>query len=98
MAFANATPGHEFEFREWYATRHIRHALNIPALVSGQCFQRTEFQQPGALEAGFSLIAKYEQEGTAEAMLASMNSLPDSLFEFPMLDLTRFAESVYRPI
>src|SRR5205823_5245553 len=37
LAFANALPGRELEFREFYATRHIRHALNIPALVSGQC-------------------------------------------------------------
>src|SRR5262249_54489232 len=44
LAFANPVPGREAEFREWYATRHIRHALNIPALVSGQCFERTLFQ------------------------------------------------------
>src|SRR5579862_923782 len=39
IAFANAVPGREAEFREWYATRHIRHALAIPQLVSGQCFE-----------------------------------------------------------
>jgi hypothetical protein len=98
IAFANATPGHEAEFREWYATRHIRHALNIPALVSGQCFERTQFQKPGALPARFSTIAVYEQEGTPESIIRSLASLPESTVHFPMLDLSRFAESVYRPV
>ena len=100
LAFANPVPGQEAEFREWYATRHIRHALNIPALVSGQCFARTLFQRPGALEARFDTIAVYEQEGTAESIVESFKSLPQSTFHFPMLDLdrVRFAESVYRPV
>lgn len=100
LAFANPVPGQEAEFREWYATRHIRHALNIPALVSGQCFARTLFQRPGAQEAKFDTIAVYEQEGTAESIVESFKSLPQSTFHFPMLDLdrVRFAESVYRPV
>jgi hypothetical protein len=98
LAFANAIPGQEAEFREWYATRHTRHALNVPALVSGQCFERTLFQSAGALEARFAMIAVYEQEGSAESMIASFNSLPASTFHFPAMDLSRFAESVYRPV
>jgi hypothetical protein len=100
LAFANSVPGQEAEFREWYATRHIRHALNIPALVSGQCFARTLFQRPGALEAKFDTIAVYEQEGSAESIVTSFKSLPESTFHFPMLDLdrSRFAEWVYRPL
>lgn len=100
LAFANPVVGQEREFREWYATRHIRHALNIPALVSGQCLERTLFQRPGALEARFHTIAVYEQEGTAESIIESFNSLPESTFHFPMLDLdrARFAEWVYRPL
>ena len=98
LAFANAVPGQEAEFREWYATRHIRHALNIPALVSGQCFERTQFQSPGALAADYSMIAVYEQEGTAEEMMRSISALPPGTLDFPAMDLTRFAEWVYRPL
>lgn len=99
LAFANGVPGQEAEFREWYATRHIRHALNVPALVSGQCLERTLFQKPGAMEAKFSTIALYEQEGTPEEMLESFAELvPKGLFRFPMMDQTRFSEWVYRPL
>jgi hypothetical protein len=98
LAFANAVPGQEGEFREWYVTRHIRHALNIPALVSGQCLERTQFQRPGALAADYSMVAVYEQEGTPEEMMTSFGSLPPGTLDFPAMDLTRFAEWVYRPL
>lgn len=98
LAFANGEPGQEIEFREWYATRHIRHAMKIPALVSGQCFERTQFQKTGALEAKFNTIAVYEQVGTPEDIVQSFATLPQDALRFPMLDRTRFAESVYRPI
>ena len=98
LAFANAVPGQEAEFREWYVTRHIRHALNIPALVSGQCFERTQFQSAGALAAGYSMIAVYEQEGTPADMMRSFSSLPPGTLDFPAMDLARFAEWVYRPL
>lgn len=100
LAFANSIPGREGEFREWYATRHIRHALNIAALVSGQCFQRTLFQLSGALEASFATTAVYEQEGTPESIIESFNSLPEGTLRFPMLDRGpgRFAEWSYRPL
>jgi hypothetical protein len=98
VAFANGVPGQENEFREWYATRHIRHALNIPALVSGQCFERTQFQQPGAMQAGFATIAVYEQEDPVEAVLAGLLALPPGTLPFPMLDLQRFTECAYLPL
>lgn len=98
VAFANANPGQEDEFREWYATRHIRHALNVPALVSGQSFQLTHFQMPGSIEAAFGTIAIYEQEDTPESMIESFRSIPASTFHFPAMDLTRFSEAVYRPL
>jgi hypothetical protein len=100
LAFANSLPGRDVEFREWYITRHIRHALNVPALVSGQCFERSQFQKPGSWEAAFSMIAVYEQEDTAESILESFATLPESTFAFPTLDgsRSRFAESVYRPL
>jgi hypothetical protein len=98
MAFANSLPGHESQFREWYVTRHIRHALNIPALVNGQCFQRTIFQKPGALDAAFEMIAVYDQEGTAESIIESFRSLPAAVVHFPTLDESRFAEAVYEAV
>jgi len=98
LAFANALPGREAEFREWYATQHLRHALNIPVLVSGQCLERCTYQKPGALEPSFSLIAIYEQDGTPEEFLAAAAAFPEETFEFPSMDWTRFAEAVYRPL
>jgi hypothetical protein len=100
LAFANPVKGREEEFREWYATRHIRHALNVAALVSGQCLHRAQFQQPGALAAAFDTLAVYEQEGTPESILESFATLPAGTFDFPALDLTpsRFAECVYQPL
>ena len=98
LAFANGLPGAESQFREWYVTRHIRHALNIPALVNGQCFQRTIFQKPGALDASFEMIAMYDQEGTSESIIESFRSLPADALRFPTLDESRFAEAVYEPI
>lgn len=98
VAFANGIVGQETAFREWYITRHIRHALNIPALVSGQCFERTEFQRPGELGVTYSLMAVYEQEGTAESIIDSFKFLSPEIFRFPTLDLGRFAESSYKPL
>lgn len=98
LAFANGVGGADEEFQEWYATRHIRHAMHIPALISGQCFKRTQFQSSGASEAAFSVIAVYEQEGTPEAILNSFETIPAETFHFPALDLSRFAEWVYQPI
>jgi hypothetical protein len=100
IAFANAVRGQETEFREWYATRHIRHAMAIPALVSGQCLERTLFQRPGALEPKYQTIALYEQELPPQAILDSFASLPPGSLDFPSLeqDPSSFAESVYRPL
>lgn len=98
LAFANGLSGREAEFREWYVTRHIRHALNIPALVSGQCFQRTQFQLTGALPAAYDIIAMYEQEGTPESIIKSLTSVPKGTLDFPSADWSRFTEWVYRPV
>ena len=96
-AFVNALPGREDELREWYATRHIRHVMQIPALASGQCFVRAQFQSPGALPASFSMIALYEQDGSPEDMRKSFETLPPGALDFPAMDLSCLAEWVYRP-
>jgi hypothetical protein len=97
VAFANAIPGQEEDFVEFYITRHLRHALQVPALVSGQCFARTQFQSPGAMGADFGMIAIYEQEGSPEDMRRSFATLPAGALDLPAMDLMRFAEWVYRP-
>jgi len=98
LAFANPLPGTDQDFREWYCTRHIRHALNVPQLVSGQCLELTGYQRPGARQPNYQMIAIYEQEGTPEAMIQSMGRLPEDALDFPALDLINFAEWVYRPM
>jgi hypothetical protein len=98
IAYANGLPGRENEFREWYTTRHIRHALNIPALASGQCFERTQFQRPGALEPQYHIVAVYEQTGSTQSIVDTFSALPPETFAFPTLDLTRFAEVAYKLI
>lgn len=97
LAFANALPNKDLDFREWYCTRHIRHALNVPQIVSGQCFERTIYQPTNSLPNEYSMIAIYEQEGTPEEMIKSFHRLPDEALDFPSLDLIKFAEWVYRP-
>ena len=98
FAFANALPNKEAEFQEWYCTRHIRHALYVPQIVSGQCYARTGFQPISSPPVEYSMIAIYEQEGTQQEMIESFHRLPDEIFDFPTLDLVNFAEWVYRPV
>jgi len=98
LAFANPLPGTDLEFKEWYCTRHIRHALNVPELVSGQCLELTGYQKTGSSPPKYKMIAVYEQEGTPEKMIESFQRLPEEIFDFPMLDLVNFSEWVYRPM
>lgn len=96
LAYANGVPGHEEEFREWYSTRHIRHALYIKELVSGQCFLRTGFQQPGSMAPDYEVIAVYEQVGASEDFVKSIEAVPREKLAFPTMDKTRFSEAAYR--
>lgn len=98
IAFANGLANRQTEFEEWYTTRHIRHALKIPALTSGQCFRPTGFQHAGPFPISFDVIAVYDQEGEPESIIESFELLPPEALSFPTLDVHRFAESVYRAI
>ena len=99
LAFANPVKGSEAEFREWYSTQHLRHALIIPALVSGQRFELTGFQKPGAMTPGYNSIAVYEQQDTPENMITSLTSLELNKLSFsPSVDVNRFTEWIYRVI
>jgi hypothetical protein len=95
VAFANAVDDRQAEFREWYATRHIRHALAIPAVVSGQCFERAQFQQPGAAPCAFQMIAIYQLIDTPASIIRAFETLPAGALDFPTLDPIKFAEWVY---
>lgn len=98
LAYANAVKGKEDEFREWYTTRHIRHALNLPEFVSGQCFALSEFQRYGAAKPEFSVIAIYQQEGSPKALLDSFNKIVPGTLVFPSLDTVNFSEWIYQPV
>lgn len=101
LAFASGISGHEAEFREWYSTRHIRHALYIPLILSAQCFERTNFQQGESSKSRYNVIAVYEQTGTPDEFVDYCKSLPTNVAEklqFPTMDATCFGESSYRPI
>lgn len=101
LAFSNAIPGKEMEFREWYSTRHLRHALYVPIIISGQCFESTIYQHSDSDQAPYNIIAIYEIDGTAQDFLNYRESIPQEvaeIFHFPSLDISRFGESVYFPI
>ena len=105
LAFANGLSGRESEFREWYCTRHVRHALHIPVFASGQCLERTGFQDPGAASPDYSLICFYQWDGAPQDYFDFIESLSEedgeeltNLIAFPALDSGRFGEAVYVPI
>ena len=105
LAFANGIPNSDDEFREWYCTRHLRHALHIPVFVNGQCFGPTGFQNEGSMALNSSLIALYEWEGGPQDYFDYLNSVSEEvgnklteMLSFPTLDTSRFGECVYRPI
>jgi hypothetical protein len=98
LVFANAMDGKEAEFREWYTTRHIRDALKITPFVSGQCFERTQFQKVGDMTADFSVIAMYEQVASPQAVVDCVSTLPSDALRFPSLHPTRFIKWVYQPL
>lgn len=99
LAFATAISGYEDKFREWYCSQHIRHALNIPVLVSGQCFEKTGFQCSKSIAAVSNLLALYEQDGSPQEFLKQVKSLPKKTLEFPpIVDDSCFSEGVYQPL
>lgn len=99
IAFANAVEGMEAEFREWYSSQHIRHALIIPALVSGQCFELTAYQASVGVESCYQTIAIYEQDSTPQEMIDSfLNIEPEELKWSRSGDLKRFTEWAYEAI
>ncbi len=102
IAFANAVKGCEAEFREWYTTEHLRHALIIPALISSQRFELTAIQTPGAMAADYQTIAIYEQDDSPENMVKGMGSIDPAkipkVWWNPAGDVERFTEWAYQAL
>ena len=46
FAMSNPTPGLEDEFNRWYATDHIDHVIQLPAILGGQRFKRVDGPWP----------------------------------------------------
>lgn len=102
IAFANAVIGREAEFREWYSTEHIRHALLLPAFTSSQRFELTGFQMPGAMTPDYEAIAIYEQNDIPENLnkgfeVIDPKKLPEVWWS-PSGDLERFTEWAYQAL
>ena len=102
IAFANAVKGREAEFREWYTTEHLRHALLVPALISSQRFELTGFQTPGVMAPDYETIAIYEQNDTPENMIKGMALIDrekvPKVWWSPSGDLERFTEWAYQAL
>ena len=102
IAFANAVKGREAEFREWYSTGHLRHALLLPAFTSSQRFELTEFQISGTMVPGYETIAIYEQNDLPENLnkgfeVIDPKKLPEVWWS-PSGDLERFTEWAYQAL
>ncbi|MFT3852985.1 MAG: hypothetical protein QM733_09630 [Ilumatobacteraceae bacterium] len=94
FAFTNGVPGKRDEYLEFYATRHIRHALYISTFAGSQLTQKTSFQKPGRLPIDdFECLTCYDLVGTAEELPAGVAAVRDRL-AFPLLDHVRFAEYI----
>lgn len=77
LAFGNAVSGKEALFREWYSTEHMRHALILPTMVSGQYFELSAYQQPTTSDPGYATLTVYEQEGTLDELLQGFTQLEE---------------------
>ncbi len=62
MAMANAVPGREKEFEDWYSSRHVHEMMQAPGIVSAQCFVLTDLQRYKGTQP-FRYMALYEIEG-----------------------------------
>jgi len=95
--YTNPVVGRETEFYEWFVTRMVPHAPIFAPLVSGQRFERTMFQKPGALAADYQTVGLYEQLGPSEQLIESFQKPPTGP-NFDALDVERFTETSYLPL
>jgi len=95
--YTNPVVGREAEFYEWFVTRMVPHAPIFAPLVSGQRFERTLFQKPGALAADYQTVGLYDQLGPSEQLIESFQKPPTGP-NFDALDVMRFTETSYLPL
>lgn len=99
LALANAVKGQGARFREWYSSQHIRHALNIPALLNGQRFERCEFQSRNDQRPEYESVAIYSQSCGPEQMLREAQSVDPSKLPWDVSgDLERFSEWTFEAV
>ena len=97
IAFSNPNPGCENEFREWYATQHIRHALMIPALLNGQVFEATQFQISSSSACDYTTMAIYEMGASPEALMESIPGIDaEKMAWSPAGDTEQFTECFFK--
>lgn len=96
--YTNPVAGKETEYAEWFNTRLLRHAAMFDPLVSGQRFERSLYQKPGALEPTYQTVALYDQAGSSERLIEAFKIPPPDLPDMVSLDTGRFTESAYLPL
>ena len=96
--YTNAVPGMEIEYNEWFNTRLLRHAAVFDPLVSGQRFERSLYQNFGALEPTYQTVALYDQAGSSERLMEAFKNPPPDLLDMVSLDNERFSEAAYLPL
>jgi hypothetical protein len=96
--YTNPVSGMEDEYSEWFNTRLLRHAAVFDPLVSGQRFERSLYQKPGALEPKYRTVALYDQAGSSERLIESFKNPPPDLMDMVSLDNESFTEAAYLPL
>lgn len=96
--YTNPVAGMEAEYAEWFNTRLLRHAAVFDPLVSAQRFERSQYQNFGALEPTYQTVALYDQAGPSEQLIEAFKNPPSNLPDMVSLDNERFSEAAYLPL
>ncbi|KQY72056.1 hypothetical protein ASD39_19065 [Sphingomonas sp. Root50] len=96
--YTNPVAGMEAEYAEWFNTRLLGHAPVFDPLVSAQRFERSMYQNPGALEPDYQTVAVYDQVGPSEQLMEAFKNPPPELLDMVSLDNEHFTESAYLPL
>jgi hypothetical protein len=74
MVFANAKPGRDEEFNDWYNAVHLQDLLDIPGVVRGERFRAAAASSARVPAAEHQFLAVYEIDGDVDAVLAELNA------------------------
>lgn len=73
LVLANAAPGTDDEFNDWYENQHIPDVLSVPGFLRVRRFALSEHQLPGAQAVGAKYLTLWDVEADdLEAPLAEM--------------------------